>query len=70
VVWRVKGMEKENRRMEDEPGQLKFGKMDGCSTDTKLDMLSCSVEELKGSIEGLKSTVEIIKETYLFSSVL
>ena len=40
------------------------------STDTKLDMLTNSikelkesVKELKGSIEGLKSTVEIIKET-------
>ncbi|RLG30814.1 hypothetical protein DRN97_10085 [Methanosarcinales archaeon] len=33
------------------------------STDTKLDMLTNSIKELKGSIEGLKSTVEIIKET-------
>ena len=33
------------------------------STDTKLDMLSDSIKELKGSIEGLKSTVGIIKET-------
>ena len=33
------------------------------STDTKLDMLTNSIKELKGSIEGLKTTVEIIKET-------